>query len=160
LDDSITFEYYGLSPFEIEVIYNILSKFCAVDEKILGEESGYVTLLKINFPVPYDDNFFRLFGYDNWQNFKVLFNEMKRRRGNKGLKIVLSFSGISDEINLGIVFLLTNDLGPQFEYAIEKIEHITDSVHIQVNHEPGKQFAIYSFDVIAMKWVTEAKLNV
>ena len=158
MDDSIIFEYFGLSPFEIEVIYNILSKFSAVDEEILDEESGYVTLLKINFPVPYDDNFFRLFGFDNWQNFKVLFNEMKRRRGNKGLKIIISFSGISDEINIGIVFLLTNDLGPQFEYAVEKIEHITDSIHIQVrNHEPGKQFAIYFFDIIAMKWVIQAK---
>jgi len=158
LDDSIIFEYFGLSPFEIEVIYNILSKFFAVDEEILDEESGYVTLLKINFPLPYDDNFFRLFGFDNWQNFKVLFNEMKHRRGNKGLKIIISFSGISDEINLGIVFLLTNDLGPQFEHAVEKIEHITDSIHIQVrNHEPGKQFAIYFFDVIAMKWVIQAK---
>jgi hypothetical protein len=158
LDDSIIFEYFGLSPFEIEVIYNILSQFSAVDEEILDEESGYVTLLKINFPVPYDDNFFRLFGFDNWQNFKVLFNEMKRRRGNKGLKIIISFSGISDEINIGIVFLLTNDLGPQFEYAVEKIEHITDSIHIQIrNHELGKQLAIYFFDVIAMKWVIQAK---
>jgi hypothetical protein len=83
---------------------------------------------------------------------------MKRRRGNKGLKIIISFSGISDEINIGIVFLLTNDLGPQFEYAVEKIEHITDSIHIQVrNHELGKQFAIYFFDVIAMKWVIQAQ---
>jgi len=93
LNDATKFEYFGLSPFEIEVIYNTLSKFSAVDEKILVEESKYVTLLRIEFPVPYDDKFFRLFGFDNWQNFKVLFNEMKRRRGNKGLKIIISFSG-------------------------------------------------------------------
>jgi len=56
LNDATKFEYFGLSPFEIEVIYNTLSKFSAVDEKILVEESEYVTLLKIEFPVPYDDN--------------------------------------------------------------------------------------------------------
>jgi|SoiMetStandDraft_5_1073268.scaffolds.fasta_scaffold00103_14 hypothetical protein len=160
LNDATKFEYFGLSPFEIEVIYNTLSKFSAVDEKILVEESKYVTLLRIEFPVPYDDKFFRLFGFDNWQKFKALFNEMKRRRGRKGLKIILSFSGISADINSRIVFLLTNDIGPQFEYATEKIEHMTDSIHIQVkNLETSRQFTTYTFDAVAMKWVISGKVQ-
>lgn len=129
-----------------------------MDEKILVEESELVTLLKFEFPVPYDDNFFRLFGFDNWQKIKALFNEMKRRRGSKGLKIILSFSGISADINSRVVFLLTNDIGPQFEYAIEKIEHMTDSIHVQVkNLETNRQFTTYSFDAIAMKWAISGK---
>lgn len=160
MNDATKFEYFGLSPFEIEVIYNTLSKFSAVDEKILVEESEYVTLLKIEFPVPYDDNFFRLFGFDNWQKFKALFNEMKRRRGRKGLKIILSFLGISADIDSRIVFLLTNDIGPQFEYATEKIEHMTDSIHIQVkNLETTRQFTTYTFDAVAMKWVISGKVQ-
>jgi hypothetical protein len=59
----ITIEYFGISPFEIEVIYNTLSKFFPVDEeKILTEESGYVTLLNIEFPTPYDEYFFNHLG--------------------------------------------------------------------------------------------------
>ena len=158
MNDAIKFEYFGLSPFEIEVIYHTLSKFSSVDEKILVEESEYVTLLKLEFPVPYDDNFFRLFGFDNWQKIKALFNEMKRRRGSKGLKIILSFSGISADINSMVVFSLTNDIGPQFEYAIEKIEHMTDSIHVQVkNLETNRQFTAYTFDAIAMKWSISGK---
>ena len=158
MNDATKFEYFGLSPFEIEVIYNTLSKFSAVDEKILVEESEYVTLLKIEFPVPYDDNFFRLFGFDNWQKFKALFNEMKRRRGRKGLKIILSFSGISADIDSRIVFLITNDIGRQFEYATEKIEHMTDSIHIQVKkNETTRQFTTYTIDADAKNCVISAK---
>jgi len=63
LNDIITIEYFGISPFEIEVIYNTLSKLSPVDEKkILTEESGYVSLLNIEFPAPYDEYFFNLLG--------------------------------------------------------------------------------------------------
>ena len=88
----IKLEYFGISPFEIEVIYNTLSKFLLVDEgKILVEESEYVSLLNIEFPVAYDENFFQSFGFDNWQKIKYVLKEMKRRRGRKRFKITLSF---------------------------------------------------------------------
>jgi len=157
LDDSIIFEYFGLSPFEIEVIYNILSKFSAVDEEILDEESGYVTLLKINFPVPYDDNFFRLFGFDNWQRIKYIFKEMKRRRGKKDFKLSLSFSG-STESNSKLVFSLTGDIGAQFEYALEKIAHMVDSINMKIkNLDTNRQVIPYTYDAVTMKWVLSEK---
>jgi hypothetical protein len=85
---------------------------------------------------------------------------MKRRRGRKGLKIIVSFSGISADINSRIVFLITNDIGPQFEYATEKIEHMTDSIHIQLkNLETTRQFTTYTFDAVAMKWVISGKVQ-
>ncbi len=95
----IKLEYVGVSPFEIEVIFKTLSKFSLVDEKILVEEPNYVSVLNIEFPVPYDEYFFQSFGLDSWQNIKDLFKEMKRRRGRKGLKILLSFSGITTDTN-------------------------------------------------------------
>ena len=151
----IKLEYFGISPFEIEVVYNTLSKFSAVDEgKILVEESEYVSLLNIEFPVAYDGYFFQSFGFDNWQKIKYVFKEMKRRRGRKRFKITLSFCGISTDINSKLVFLLTSEIGPQFEFAIEKIEHIIDTVHTEIkNLESKRQSVSYTFDAIAMKWV-------
>lgn len=151
----ITIEYFGISPFEIEVIYNTLSKFFPVDEeKILTEESGYVSLLNIEFPTPYDEYFFQSLGLDNWQKIKYLFKEMKRRRGKKAFKITLSFCGISADINSKVDFLLTNEIGPQFEYAIEKIEHAIDSIHQEITNLGSKrQFMIYTYDASAMKWL-------
>lgn len=151
----IKLEYFGISPLEIEVIYNTLSKFSVVDEgKILVEESGYVSLLNIEFPVAYDEYFFQSFGFDNWEKIKFVFKEMKRRRGRKRFKITLSFCGISTDINSKLVFSLTSEIGPQFEFAIEKIEHIIDTIHIEIkNLESKRQSVSYTFDAIAMKWV-------
>ena len=151
----IKLEYFGISPFEIEVIYNTLSKFLVVDEgEILVEESEYVSLLNIEFPVAYDEFFFQSFGFDNWEKIKFVFKEMKRRRGRKRFKITLSFCGISTDINSKLVFSLTSEIGPQFEYAIEKIEHIIDTIHIEIkNLESKRQSMSYTFDAIAMKWV-------
>jgi len=151
----IKLEHFGISPFEIEVIYNTLSKFLLVDEgKILVEESEYVSLLNIEFPVAYDEFFFQSFGFDNWQKIKFVFKEMKRRRGRKRFKITLSFCGISTDINSKLVFSLTSEIGPQFEYAIEKIEHIIDTIHIEIkNLESKRQSVSYTYDAIAMKWV-------
>lgn len=155
LNTIIKLEYFGISPLEIEVIYNTLSKFSVVDEgKILVEESGYVSLLNIEFPVAYDEYFFQSFGFDNWQKIKYVFKEMKRRRGRKRFKITLSFCGISTDINSKLVFSLTSEIGPQFEFAIEKIEHIIDTIHTEIkNLESKRQSVSYTFDAIAMKWV-------
>ena len=155
LNTIIKLEYFGISPLEIEVIYNTLSKFSVVDEgKILVEESEYVSLLNIEFPVAYDEFFFQSFGFDNWQKIKFVFKEMKRRRGRKRFKITLSFCGISTDINSKLVFSLTSEIGPQFEYAIEKIEHTIDTIHIEIkNLESKRQSMSYTFDAIAMKWV-------
>jgi len=155
LNSIIKLEYFGISPLEIEVIYNTLSKFLLVDEgKILVEESEYVSLLNIEFPVAYDEYFFQSFGFDNWQKIKFVFKEMKRRRGRKRFKITLSFCGISTDINPKLVFSLTSEIGPQFEHAIEKIEHIIDTIHIEIkNLESNRQSMSYTYDAIAMKWV-------
>jgi len=79
---------------------------------------------------------------------------MKRRRGRKGLKILLSFSGITTDTNSKLVFSLTSEIGPQFEYAIEKIEHMIDAIQMQIkNLETKRQFISYTYDAITMKWV-------
>lgn len=156
MNSMINLEYYGVSPYELEAIYNTLSKFSGVSEKKL-EDSEFLSLLNIEFPVPYDDYFFQSFGFDNWQKIKYIFKEMKRRRGKKDFKLSLSFSGKADS-NSKLVFSLTGDIGAQFEYALEKIAHMVDSVNIKIkNLETNRQVMSFTYDVITMKWVLSEK---
>jgi hypothetical protein len=149
-------EYYGISPYELEAIYSSLNRFSEVDE-IKLDSSEYLSLLNIEFPVPYDDNFFQSFGLDNWQRIKYIFKEMKRRRGKKDFKLSLSFSGSTDS-NSKLVFTLTADIGAQFEYALEKIPHMVDYVNMKIkNSDPTREVMSFTYDVLVMKWVLTEK---
>ena len=149
-------EYYGVSPYEIEALYSSLTRFSEVDEKKL-DDCEYLSFLNIEFPSAYDDNFFQSFGFENWQRIKYIFKEMKRRRGKKDFKLSLSFSGKTDS-NSKLVFSLTGDIGAQFEYALEKIAHMVDSVNIKIkNLETNRHVMSYTYDVITMKWVLSEK---
>jgi hypothetical protein len=149
-------EHYGVSPYEIEALYSSLARFSEVDE-IKLDDSEYLSLLNIEFPVPYDDNFFQSFGFDNWQRIKYIFKEMKRRRGKKDFKLSLSFSG-STESNSKLVFSITGDSGSQFEYALEKIAHMVDSINMKIkNLDNNRQVIPYTYDAVTMKWVLSEK---
>ena len=149
-------EHYGVSPYEIEALYSGLARFSEVDE-IKLDDSEYQSLLNIEFPVPYDDNFFQSFGLDNWQRIKYIFKEMKRRRGKKDFKLSLSFSG-STESNSKLVFSITGDSGAQFEYALEKIAHMVDSINMKIkNLDTNRQVIPYTYDAVTMKWVLSEK---
>ena len=149
-------EHYGVSPYEIEALYSSLARFSEVDEIKLND-SEYQSLLNIEFPVPYDDNFFQSFGFDNWQRIKYIFKEMKRRRGKKDFKLSLSFSG-STESNSKLVFSITGDSGAQFEYALEKIAHMVDSINMKIkNLDTNRQVIPYTYDAVTMKWVLSEK---
>ena len=149
-------EHYGVSPYEIEALYSSLARFSEVDE-IKLDDSEYQSLLNIEFPVPYDDNFFQSFGFDNWQRIKYIFKEMKRRRGKKDFKLSLSFSG-STESNSKLVFSITGDSGAQFEYALEKIAHMVDSINMKIkNLDTNRQIIPYTYDAVTMKWVLSEK---
>jgi hypothetical protein len=149
-------EHYGISPYEIEALYSSLTRFSEVDE-IKLDDSEYLSLLNIEFPVPYGDNFFQSFGFDNWQRIKYIFKEMKRRRGKKDFKLSLSFSGSTDN-NSKLVFSLTGDIGSQFEYALEKIAHMVDSINMKIkNLDTNRQVIPYAYDAVTMKWVLSEK---
>lgn len=151
-------EHYGVSPYEIEALYSSLARFSEVDE-IKLDDSEYLSLLNIEFPVPYDDNFFQSFGFDNWQRIKYIFKEMKRRRGKKDFKLSLSFSG-STESNSKLVFSITGDIGAQFEYALEKIAHMVDSINMKIkNLDTNRQVIPYTYDAVTMKWVLPENLR-
>ena len=145
-------EYYGVSPYELEALYSSLARFSRVDEKKL-DDCECLSLLNIEFSLPYDYNFFQSFGFDNWQRIKYIFKEMKRRRGKKDFRLSLSFSG-STASNLKLVFSLTGEIGSQFEYALEKIAHMVDSINMKIrNLETNRQVMSYTYDAVTMKWV-------
>jgi hypothetical protein len=82
---------------------------------------------------------------------------MKRRRGKKGFKLSLSFSG-STESKSKLVFSLTGDIGAQFEYALEKIAHMVDSINLKnKNLDTNRQVTPYAYDPVTMKWLLSEK---
>jgi len=91
---TVSLRYYGISPWEIEVIYNILNeKFEVIqdvterDEYFKGWNTGsreeFVSALTITIPLPFSEEFFKWFGFKAWEKVKSIIKEMKRRRGNR-----------------------------------------------------------------------------
>jgi len=97
--------YYGISPWEIEVLYGILSdKFTVVQEEtgdpLVGnlpmnhveDDQNLVSALIITIPVQFSEEFFQWFGFKRWEKVKSIIKEMKRRRGNrKAILVVIKF---------------------------------------------------------------------
>ncbi|MDQ6666602.1 MAG: hypothetical protein M3Y53_00060, partial [Thermoproteota archaeon] len=75
------FHYYGIAQFEIEVIYSALrGVFGLVDELQLPiEDTQYVSMVEIEFPIPFGESFFQIFTMERWYKIKGLIKEMKRR---------------------------------------------------------------------------------
>ena len=86
-------KFYGISPWEIEVIYGYLNpRFTVVEEEIEQDDEDYVNMLDFEIPLPFNVEFFQWFDFRRWENLKSLFKEMKRRRGEKHtFKIQINF---------------------------------------------------------------------
>jgi hypothetical protein len=158
LTSDVIFRYYGISTSETEVIYNSLYKVFSVYEElgVYDPNSSYVSFVDIRFPVPYGDSFFQLMGADRWNNIKGVLKEMKRRRGRKGLKVLLSFNGISIDPNLDLVFSIVVDKGSAFDDAIEKMEFLGDIIPFQIQSVPRTTNKIlYLYDETCSKWMPQ-----
>ena len=101
--------YYGISPWEIEVLYGLLNdKFTVVQEETEYEEiytripeapqgqgeddQNLVSALIITIPVQFSEEFFKWFGFKRWEKIKSIIKEMKRRRGNrKAIRVEILF---------------------------------------------------------------------
>ena len=146
--------YYGLSLVEIEVLYNILSgSFNILEEEKQLDDPEYVSMVKIEFPLPYNESFFQLFTVERWFKIKGIIKEIRRRRGRKGLKAFLCFCGISSEIKSHLIFSLMNKNDRQFEVGVEKIEYLVDVIPLQLGTLPtNTEEVIYSYDIASLKW--------
>jgi hypothetical protein len=156
LAELASFYHYGISPWEIEVIYDTLSRCFEVEEKQLSpDDPQYVSMIEIRFPAPYNETFFQHeFTMDNWFKIKGVIKDIKKRRGRKGIKAFIKFAGFGNENRkIAVVFPLQNRGERQFEMGIEKIEYLVDIVPVQLQLIPtGTEEIWYLYDEVSYKW--------
>lgn len=148
----IILQYYGISPWEIEVIYGYLnSRFTIIQEEIEANDENFVSFLDLEIPLAFSEEFFKWFDYRRWEKMKEVFKEMKRRRGTgNALKIKINFVG-----NPRIVFVLDTEEKQWYDNAIEKIDFVLELLpyHLDPEKIPENILEVtYRFDQKSIKW--------
>lgn len=148
----ISLQYYGISPWEIEVIYGYLnSRFSIIQEEIEVNDENFVSFLNLDIPLAFNEEFFKWFDFRRWEKMKAVFKEMKRRRGERNaLKIKINFSGKPK-----IVFVLDTEDKQWYDNAIEKIDFVLELLpyHLDPEKLPSDVLEIiYKFDPESIRW--------
>jgi pentatricopeptide repeat protein len=151
-DLKILLQYYGISPWEIEVIYGYLnSRFTVIQEEIDVNDENFVSFLDLEIPLAFNEEFFKWFEYRRWEKMKEVFKEMKRRRGTgNALKIKINFVG-----NPKIVFVLDTEERQWYDNAIEKIDFVLELLpyHLDPEKIPDNILEVtYRFDQKSTRW--------
>ena len=152
---TVCLRYYGISPWEIEVIYNLFNgKFSIIQEETEQNKENFVSALTIDIPLSFSEEFFKWFEFKAWERVKSIIKEMKRRRG-KGNAIVVEiiFTG---EPNVRFVTDLNEN--HDFNSAVEKIDFVVELLpyHLNDSNIPSDPSEVlYKYDIESGKW----KLN-
>ena len=152
-------KYYGVSPWEIEVLYGILHDMFMVDQQSDAEQEGdYSTMVELYFPLEFSDEFFKWFGHVRWDKVKGILKEMKRRRGGgKTMKIRMGFAGKPN-----VTFIVDLEDHHFFNIAIEKIDFILELLQYHLDPQKIPQNVteiIYEFDQITGRWRLRAAFS-
>ena len=149
MESAATFYHYGISLWEIEIIYDTLNRSFEVEEKQLQpDDPQFVSMIEVGFPVPFDESFFQTFTMESWFKIKGVIKDVKRRRGRKGVKAFIRFAG-----SPAVVFPLLNKGDRQFEMGIEKLEYLVDVVPLQIKSiPPNTEEVWFSYDEASYKW--------
>lgn len=144
--------YYGISPWEIEVIYGYLvGRFTVKQDEMEPDDGDFVSFLEMEVPLAFNDAFFQWFEYRRWEKIKAVFKEMKRRRGSRNaLKIRVNFAGVPR-----IVFVVDTDERQWFDNAIEKMDFILELLPYHLDPAklpPGVAEISYRFDPGTVRW--------
>ena len=147
-----TLQYYGISPWEIEVLYGFLnSHFTIIQDEIESNDENFVSFLELKIPLTFNEEFFQWFDFKRWEKVKSVFKEIKRRRGSSNaLKININFSG-----NPKIIFVIDIEDRQKFNNAIEKIDSVLELLpyHLDPQKTPtGISEIIYKFDAESVRW--------
>jgi len=148
----VTLQYYGISPWEVEVLYGFLNSHFTINQKeIEVNDENFVSFLELKIPLAFNEAFFKWFEFKRWEKIKAVFKEMKRRRGSSNaLKIDINFSG-----NQKIVFTSDSEDKQKFDNAIEKIDSVLELLpyHLDPQKIPNDISEIfYKFDSDSVRW--------
>ena len=144
--------YYGVSPWEIEVVYGLLnSKFQVNQEEINEPDPNFVSVLTIRIPVQFSEEFFKWFEFRAWEKTKAILKELKRRRGRgKAIKIEILFQG---EPN--VRFVVDQNESYLFNSAIEKIDFVVELLphHLSEKNVSNNMVeVVYKFNPGKSRW--------
>jgi hypothetical protein len=153
LESPATFRYYGISPWEIETLYDTLKRSYEVDDvEVPADDPQFVSMVEIGFPVPFGEPFFQEFTMDSWFKIKGVLKDMKRRRGRRGVKTYVRFAGFEGSA-IPILFPILSKGDRQYEMGIEKIEYLVDIVPLQLKTVPkGTEEVLFSYEEATFKW--------
>ena len=145
-------EYYGISPWEIEVLYGFLNpRFTVLQKEIENNDENFVSFLDIDIPLEFNEAFFKWFDFKRWEQVKDVLKEYKRRRGRRNaLKIRINFAG-----NPKIVFTVDVVDRQWFNNAVEKMDFVIELLqhHLDPKKLPPRVREInYKFDVESVRW--------
>ena len=182
----VSLRYFGISPWEIEVIYNIFNKKFEVIENVterheylqhLGSKSlqmdceECVSALTITIPLPFSEEFFKWFEFREWDKVKHIIKEMKRRRGNRKAIMVQILFGcwVDGQMSIpdypNVQFVINSNESHDFNSAIEKIDFMVELLPYHLNHSEMKKFCKkpmvvrYYYDIQSGKWYVEHVLS-
>ena len=149
---TVTLSYFGISPWEIEVIYDLFNrKFKILQEETEQTKENFVSALTIDIPIPFSEEFFKWFEFKAWERVKSIIKEMKRRRGKgNAIAVEILFTG---EPNVRFVTDLNEN--HDFNSAIEKIDFVVELLpyHLNDNNIPNDPSEVlYKYDVESGKW--------
>ena len=149
---TVCLRYYGISPWEIEVIYNLFNeKFEVIQEETKQTELNFVSALTIIISLPFSEEFFKWFEFKAWEKVKAIIKEMKRRRGKgHAIMIEIIFAG-----NPNVRFVTDSDENHDFNSAIEKIDFVVELLpyHLKDNNIPDNPTEVlYKYDIGSGKW--------
>jgi len=92
----VIIDHWGLSLGEIETINNIFNSYEVVESE-LQKNSEYASTLEIEFIKNISDDFFSSISIDKWNVLVDVIKNIKKRRGNKGLKFRLTITDYFEE---------------------------------------------------------------
>ena len=152
---TVLLSYYGISPWEIEVIYNLFNeKFSILQKENEQTKENFVSALTIDIPLPFSEEFFQWFEFKAWEKVKSIIKEMKRRRG-KGNAITVEILFTGDP---NVRFVTDLNENHDFNSAVEKIDFVVELLpyHLADSNIPNDlSEVLYKYDIESGKW----KLN-
>ena len=148
----LSMKFYGVSPWELEVLYSLLHNlFQVTEDKQEQPEDDFSTMIDIVFPLAFNEAFFKWFGKPRWEKTKAILKELKRRRGGgKSFHLSIKFTG-----NPNIKFLLDIDDRSLCDSAIDKIDFVLELLPYHLGRQylaAGITEVAYCFDDGKERW--------